>query len=199
MAKCIECGEYTKYEDSVCYDCWHLMDEEDDDLNSEQWRKDLNFNYQLIKGKIAEVIIERLFITMDFDVHKYGMEHSVPMFLDSLYDYKDKTAKEITSMPDFVVTNREEKTYYVEVKYRKSGQFSYSKLGEEYKYDSGILILVTKQNICSIAIEELKRVGTVRDCDLYKLENQKEFGFDDLDRAIIGQFKKMAIRAFKEL
>lgn len=200
MNKCIDCGEPTYDNHTRCYDCWYdYQIENDAEFEKQEFLKDFNFNYQLLKGKIAESIIERLLILCDFDVHKYGMENSIPMFPDALYDPKSEIAKEIRSMPDFVVIDHKERVYYFEVKFRKDGIFKFEGLGKNYKYLNGYLILVSKNNIQAISVEELKSIEVITPKQSYELWNLKGFDFDQLDKDIIIAYKKIVSSVFKDL
>jgi hypothetical protein len=200
MNKCIDCGELTFNGHPRCSDCWYEYQiEHDAEFGKQVFLKDVNFNYQLLKGKIAEIIIERLLILCDFEVLKFGMENSLPMFPEALYDPKSKISKEIRSMPDFVVIDHKERVNYFEVKYRKNGTFRYQDLGEDYKYSNGYLILVSKENIQAILIKELKSIEAIHPNMSYELWNLKEFDFDQLDTEVINSYKKIVKKVFKEL
>jgi Leu/Phe-tRNA-protein transferase len=80
-----------------------------------------NFEYNLIKGRIAETIFELMFRdTKKFSVLHFGYESTVP----TLAQYRDtvvmkKVLNQVDKSPDFVlVTENKEQVYFVEVKYR---------------------------------------------------------------------------------
>lgn len=200
MNVCIDCGEMTLNGHPRCHECWYEYQMEHDiEFGKQEFVKEVNFNYQLLKGKIAETIIERLLILCEFDVHKFGMENSLPMFPDALYDPKSKIGREIRSMPDFVVIDHKERVNYFEIKYRRDGTFKFEALGEDYKYSNGYLILVSKDNIQAISIKELEHIKAIGPDKSYELWNLKGFDFDELDRDLINSFKKIVKKVFKEL
>jgi hypothetical protein len=73
-----------------------------------------------------------LFQNCGYTVSEYGMERTLPNILRKIQNRDEETAKQIRSMPDFVVQNPENgQLNYVEVKYRKSGKFRLSDLIKE--------------------------------------------------------------------
>ncbi|MEE1962775.1 hypothetical protein V1387_08780 [Allomuricauda taeanensis] len=200
MNKCIDCGELTLNGHPRYHDCWYdYQIEHDAEFGKQEFLKEVNFNYQLLKGKIAELIIERLLILCDFEVHKFGMENSLPMFPDSLYDPKSKIGQEIRSMPDFVVIDHKERVNYFEIKYRRDGIFKYESLGQDYKYTNGYLILVSKNNVQAIAVRELEKIKVINPHVTYELWDLEGFDFDEVDIDVINSFKKIVKNVFSEL
>jgi hypothetical protein len=103
----------------------------------------------IIKGRIAEAIVEDMFVHMGYKVFRYGMENTVPGFAKRYLPNKGKVAEEVRKMPDFIVV-KDSKTAYIEVKYRTSGKFDfndfYARKGG-YPYKSAFFILVTPKHI----------------------------------------------------
>lgn len=54
-----------------------------------------------IKGRIAETLIEELFINLGYQVFKYGMENTVPGIMGLIKGVNDEVTIEIKRMPDF--------------------------------------------------------------------------------------------------
>jgi hypothetical protein len=83
--------------------------------------KNIDFSRKLIKGKIAEIIFERMFTESGkFTILRSGYEYTYPELaqypqLKFVEDYLEK----IRHNPDFVLITRDRKqAYIVEVKYR---------------------------------------------------------------------------------
>ncbi len=81
----------------------------------------VNFEYNLIKGRIAESVFETMFhATKKFTVLRFGYESTVSM----LAQYRNIATKtevieQVSGSPDFVlVTEDRKQVYFVEVKYR---------------------------------------------------------------------------------
>ena len=75
----------------------------------------------MIKGKIAETLIEQLFLSHKYTVFRYGMEYSLPGF-EGPPRGESRAADKIRNMPDFVVQHRHyRETFFVEVKFKANG------------------------------------------------------------------------------
>lgn len=121
------------------------------------------------------------------------MERTVPTILGKIQDKDEETAKQIRSMPDFVVQNIQNgQLNYVEVKYRKDGKFRLSDLLKDYPYKNAIFIIVSKQNIQAITYQELNN-GNVLPNKMNNLEDLDQF---DLDKSYIEKYKKYAFNFF---
>jgi hypothetical protein len=70
------------------------------------------------RGKIAEKIVSDLFKEAGFKVIKYGYEHTVPMLADRNNLIKGKAGEYIRHQPDFIVVNKRNEAFFVEVKHR---------------------------------------------------------------------------------
>ena len=136
MPECIQCKAYTKFENGLCYKCYKNEENPNDLINSskdddiavaepikkvkKKEKKDNPWITGVIKGRIAETIIEELFRSLDFQVFSYGMENSIPGIKDLLRGVRGDVAKNIRKMPDFVIF-KDKKAHFIEVKYRASG------------------------------------------------------------------------------
>jgi hypothetical protein len=88
MAECIKCGDYTKFNGGLCLACYKADQketkgviekpakekEEIDGLTDQDW----SYRYNMIKGRIAETLIQELFLSLGFSVFRYGMENTIP-------------------------------------------------------------------------------------------------------------------------
>ena len=88
MPECIECKDYTKFVGGLCTTCYYKkssrstskrnFDEFDDDFEDVSiglTDKEYNYRYGMIKGRIAETLIQELFLSLGYNVFRYGMEH----------------------------------------------------------------------------------------------------------------------------
>ena len=66
-------------------------------------KKDMNSKENIIKGRIAETLIEELFIYLGYNVFRYGMENTVPGVMSLLKGVRSDVADNIRRMPDFVI------------------------------------------------------------------------------------------------
>lgn len=159
--------------------------------------KESNYTYSMIKGRIAETLIEELFLSLGFNVFRYGMENTVPGVMELLKGIKNDVATNIRRMPDFVVQHPKNKeVYFVEIKFRRSEIFKKSDLSEDYPYKNCYFIIVSKKHIKCITYAELMNGGEVSSESKNYLGNRKEFG---LDKEVIKDFCDFAVKFFKDV
>ena len=139
------CGNYKDFSNYLCSICEKII-------------KEKGINDYVIKGRIAEAIIEEMFINMDYEVFRFGMENTIPGFGRRKFPRQGDVAHQIRSMPDFVVV-KDNKTNFVEVKYRSDDKFLYEEEfgAENYPYPEAYLILVTPKHIKVQKIAKLAR------------------------------------------
>jgi hypothetical protein len=203
MPECIVCGAYTKYPKGKCYDCYknnyENVDELIDDvldngaggMDDREWER----RYNMIKGRIAETLIQELFLSLKYNVFRYGMEHTVPGITDLLKGIRSEVAYQIRKMPDFVVQKGKD-VFFVEVKFRANGTFTLRDLDDNYPYDNAYIILVSKKHIKCISVEELRAGKEITPESRNYLGSRKEF---ELDKEVIVDFCDFAVQFFAEV
>ncbi len=165
------------------------------DSNKGLSSKDSRFVENMIKGRIAETLIEELFLQLDYSVFRYGMENTVPGVIKLLRGVRSDVAMNIRRMPDFVVQNsKTNEVHFVEVKFRKSGTFKFSDLNEGYPYENCYFVVVSKKHIKCITYEELKEGKEITPTSRNYLGNRKEF---ELDKDVIIKFCDFAVKFFE--
>jgi len=68
MPECIVCGGYSKFENGKCFSCYKgsrndldvLVEETEKGLSNRDW----NYRYNMIKGRIAETLVQELFLSL---------------------------------------------------------------------------------------------------------------------------------------
>lgn len=194
MPKCIQCGSYTKFEKGLCYECYQEKGDKNETVGGMN-DKEYNFRFNMIKGRIAETLIQELFLSLGYNVFRYGMENTIPAIMTLLKGVKTEVANEIKSMPDFVVQNpRNNEVYFVEVKFRASGTLTRSDISKDYAWGNAYFILVSKKHIKCITFEELEKGGEITATSKNYLGNRKEF---DLDKDTIIDFCDFALTFFE--
>ena len=161
-------------------------------------KRESRYKECMIKGRIAETLIEELFLSLGYNVFRYGMENTVPAITKLLQDVKSEVADTIRRMPDFVVQHPIRKdVYFIEVKFRKSGEFDINDRSLiNYPYENAYFIVVSKNHIKCITYKELKEGKKVTSKSMNYLGNRKEF---DLDKETIIQFCEFAVKFFSEV
>lgn len=213
MPECIICGDYTKFEGGLCLSCYKA--EKADNSNHSDKRskpvenmdivvnnsglsdRDRTYRYNMIKGRIAETLIQELFLSLKYNVFRYGMENTIPGIMELLKGIKSEVAEEIKRMPDFVIQNpKTGEVFFVEVKFRASETFAFNNLPKDYAWENAFFILVSKKHIKCINYKELKGGKEITPESQNYLGSRKEF---DLDRDTILDFCKFAVQFFKNV
>jgi hypothetical protein len=154
-----------------------------------------NWHYNMAKGRVAETLIQELFLSLGYNVFHYGMERSVPGIANLLKGIKSPVAQEIRSMPDFIMQNpNSAEVYFIEVKYRANESFSFKDLPDDYPWVNAYFILVSKRHIKCITYEQLKAGEFIGPECFHYLSNRKEF---ELDKDTIVSFCNMAVKFFE--
>jgi hypothetical protein len=204
MAECTKCGAYTKFNGGLCSKCYsekskkELTDEEiPSDDNNGLTDKEHNYRYGMIKGRIAETLIQELFLSLDYNVFRYGMENTIPGIMELLKGVRSDVAQEIRRMPDFVIQNPKTKdVYFIEVKFRASGEFRSKDLPKNFPYTNAYIILVSKKHIKCLTVQELLDGKEITPETKNYLGNRKEF---DLEKEVIIDFCNFAIQFFENV
>lgn len=156
-----------------------------------------NYRYNMIKGRIAETLIQELFLSLGYNVFRYGMENTIPGIMELLKGVKSEVANEIRRMPDFVIQNpKNNEVYFVEVKFRASEKFTYKDLPKDYAWENAFFIIVSKRHIKCVTYVDLKAGKEITPTTHNYLGNRKEF---DLEKDVIKQFCDFAVRFFENV
>lgn len=157
--------------------------------------KESSYRFNMIKGRIAETLIQELFLSLGYNVFRYGMENTIPAIITLLKGVKNEVANEIKSMPDFVIQNpRNNEVHFVEVKFRKNGTFKRSDLPKDYAWSNAYFIIVSKKHIKCITFDELEKGDEITATSKNYLGSRKEF---DLDKQTIIEFCEFALTFFE--
>jgi hypothetical protein len=161
-------------------------------------KRETRYKEGMIKGRIAEALIEELFLALDYNVYRYGMENTVPGIIKLLKGVRSDVADTIKKMPDFVIQNTKTgAVYFVEVKFRANEELSFLDIGgKDYPFENAFFIVVSTKHIKCISYEELKSGKTITPTSHNYLGNRSEFA---LDKEVIIQFCDFAVKFFSEV
>jgi hypothetical protein len=149
-----------------------------------------NFNFRLIKARVAETIIKELFLDCGYQVYENGIERTMPLLMDKIKSENSEIAEHIRFSPDFVVQNNETgELFYLEVKYRKNGNFNINDLPEKFPYKNAYFIVVSKSDIQWISYELLQKGQYLSQNSRMFLENCNIFNLN-IDKVLA--YKKYA-------
>ncbi|WP_037318637.1 hypothetical protein [Salegentibacter sp. Hel_I_6] len=207
MADCVQCGAFTKFNGGLCLKCYKngqvavAVENEESDVDEADYiigglsERDKRYRYNMIKGRIAETLIQELFLSLGYNVFRYGMENTIPGIMDLLKNVRSDVAQDIRRMPDFVIQNpKDNKVYFIEVKFRASGEFKKKDLPKDYPYQNAYIILVSKSHIKCITVDELNEGKEITPKSKNWLGRREEFG---LDKEVIIDFCKFAVQFFQ--
>ena len=184
--------------------------------------EDLRFKYKLLKGRIAENIVQELFIEAGYFVRKFGIESVDPTLSQMLSRSLDNQTKQIRKTPDFIIADikkdhTKNKAYYVETKFRYNGSLSYNDvyrfLSEDFIWKDCLFMIVTDSEFHCISRKELEeefeqntekeiqnniRRGSInlKKNPQYLLSNRKEFTIHEKDLLF---FKELSAHYFEKL
>jgi len=204
MPECTICGAYTKFNGGLCSKCYadknkHNPPPEEIEVEgtSGLTDKEKAYRYGMIKGRIAETLIQELFLSLGYNVFRYGMENTIPGIMELLKGIRSDVADDIRRMPDFVIQNPSKKdVYFIEVKFRANGEFRAKDLPKGYPYTNAYIILVSKKHIKCLTVEELLAGNDITPESKNYLGSRKEF---DLDKDVIVDFCHFAIQFFDKV
>ncbi|WP_339753197.1 hypothetical protein [Algoriphagus aquimarinus] len=203
MAECITCSGYTKFQGGLCLKCYNenkegkLPIKEEAVEESGLTDRERIFRYSMIKGRIAETLIQELFLSLKYNVFRFGMENTIPGIMELLKGVRSDVSDDIRRMPDFVMQNPINKeVYFIEVKFRASGEFRGKDLPKNYPYLNAYIVLVSKKHIKCLTAQELLDGKEITPESRNYLGSRKEF---DLDKEIIIEFCKFAIQFFESV
>lgn len=159
--------------------------------------REYHFRFSMIKGRIAETLIQELFLALRYNVFKYGMENTIPGIMELLQGVKSPEAKEISSMPDLVIQNPKTKAiHFIEVKFRADGYFHRDDLAKDYPWKNTYIVVVSKKHIKCVSFAELERGVEITPTSKNYLGDRKEF---ETDRSIIIEFCDFALDFFESV
>ncbi len=205
MAECITCGDYTKFNGGLCFSC-HQRSKDISPAEAKYKQKESstktknngnNWTSNVIKGRIAETLIEELFRSLGFQVFSYGMENSIPGIKDLLKGVRGDVSNSIRQMPDFVIFKNNQ-AHFIEVKYRASGELKLSMIERygKYPFENALFVLVTKKHIKCISYKELNEGKEITPNSKNYLGKRKEF---ETDKDMIIEYCKYAIQFFENV
>ncbi len=108
------------------------------------------------KGKKAEKIVSDMFKEAGFKVVKYGYEYTVSELADRNNLIKGRAAEYIRHQPDFIIVNKENEAFFIEVKFRSTKIVPEKDI---FPYPNCYVVLLSKSFILAQSTKYLFQYG----------------------------------------
>jgi hypothetical protein len=147
----------------------------------------------MIKGRIAEAMIEEVLKASGNDVYRFGYVSILQNLVQrgSNFDRRNKNAHQVQSIPDFLVLNDEGNNFFVEVKFRTDPNWLVKdpklKWTAEYWKPKLILVTLVKPHFRIITPESILSDR----CSFEPLETDRDF---HVSSSIIESFQPLVER-----
>lgn len=153
-----------------------------------------NFPLNSLKGRMAEHLVQDLFIQSGYNVFNFGLERVMPSLSKLLSMNNQKTSRELRFMPDFVVQSTVNgELFYLEVKFRADGYFAFDDRYADYPYQNAWFVIVSPDKIQCMHYKRLRAGYTIRPDSKYLLTKVKSF---HIDPAILAEYEDYARQIF---
>lgn len=139
-----------------------------------------NFNLNSLKGRIAEQLIQDLFQQSGYNVFNFGLERLHPGLSKLISSNNLKTSMSLRFMPDFVVQSSQNgDLFYLEVKFRANGTFSFDEHYKNYPYQNAWFVIVSPDKIQAIHYKRLVAGFVISPKTNYSLLKIKSFHINE--------------------
>lgn len=153
------------------------------------------FNLNSLKGRLAEQLIQDLFINSQYNIFNYGLERLHPALSRSIRNNKLKTGKALRFMPDFVVQSMiTGDLFYMEVKFRANGSFSFDTDYADYPYKNAWFVIVSPKKIQCIHYKRLVAGYFISPETNYGLNTIKSF---HIPKDMLEEYTEYAVKLFE--
>ena len=157
--------------------------------------KKSNFNLNTLKGRIAEQLVQDIFIHSGYNVFIYGLERIHPSLSKLISFNNQKTSKVLRFMPDFVVqSSKNGNLFYMEVKYRSNGEFRFDDNYKDYPYQNAWFVIVSPEKIQCLHYKSLIKDYYITPESNFKLSRVKSF---HIDPDFLEEYENYAADLFK--
>lgn len=162
------------------------------------------FNINSLKGRMAENLIQDLFINSGYNIFNYGLERLHPGLSKTLRTNNQKTSKALRYMPDFVVqSNINGDLFYLEVKFRASGIFGFDEKYADYPYKNAWFVIVSPEKIQCMHYKRLsqgKLITPVTNLTLtsvpsFHIEPELLYEYEEYARELFASYKEAGLPA----
>ena len=154
-----------------------------------------NIHFRFFKGRMAEQLIQELFVENDYNVFNYGLERLHPTLSKKLTKNEHRTSKVLRYMPDFVVqSNKNGDLFYLEVKFRANGYFYFDESYNDYPYHNAWFVIVSPEKIQCMHYKRLISGDKITSETDFSLIRVRSFHFD---KNIVKEYTEYAKQIFQ--
>ncbi|MBI2650070.1 hypothetical protein HYX04_02025 [Candidatus Woesearchaeota archaeon] len=153
-----------------------------------------DFASNVVKGRIAETLVEEMFKKSGYMVYRFGYEAILENLSQNRRELQESdTLEKIKSIPDFLVVSPNGSVQLIEVKYSGSGSIQKSKLNKyaEFWKEARILLVIPDKPHFKINYIE----NFLKTEKMFPLENDR---YTKIDSKIIERFSEVVKQYFKE-
>lgn len=134
------------------------------------------FPLNSLKGRLAEHLVQDLFVSNGYNVFNYGLERLHPFLSRELRNNNHATSRVLRYMPDFVVQNAKEgDLFYLEVKFRADGCFRFDDKYKDYPYRNAWFVIVSPDKIQCMHYKRLAAGFSITADTNYRLSSIRSF------------------------
>jgi hypothetical protein len=154
-----------------------------------------NFNLNTLKGRMAEQLVQDLFLQSDYNVFNYGLERLHPSLSKKLKTNNHKTSTDLRFMPDFVVQSiNNGDLFYLEVKFRADGCFKFDEKYKNYPYKNAWFVIVSPEKIQCMHYKRLVAKYEITESTNYAFSGVKSF---HINKEILEEYESYAKLMFQ--
>lgn len=159
-----------------------------------------SFPLNSLKGRMAEHLVQDLFIQSGYNVFNFGLERVMPSLSKLLAQNNQKTSRELRFMPDFVVQSTiNGDLFYLEVKFRADGYFAFDERYDDYPYRNAWFVIVSPEKIQCMHYKRLRAGYAIRPDSRYLLTKIKSFHIIPEALTEYEAYAKQIFASFKRL
>ena len=153
-----------------------------------------DFASNVVKGRIAETLVEEMFKKSGYMVYRFGYEAVLENLSQNRRELQESdTLDKIKSIPDFLVVSPNGSVQLIEVKYSSTSNIQKSKLNkyaEFWKEARILLVIPNKPHFLINYIENFLKTEK-----MFPLEKDR---YTKIDSKIIEKFSEVVKQYFKE-
>ncbi len=155
----------------------------------------------LLKGRMAESLIEELLKKCGNKVYRFGYEAVLQNLtqLERVFDRESEMGHRISSIPDFIVINKQGKPFLVEVKFRtdlvvfNSNEIRRLEFIEKF-WKAKIILLTTQQPY--FRVSNSPYLNEKQEWNWIPIKEDSNFEISD---DILGEFNKLLEKYYKKI